>query len=176
MACYYVHSTGIPASRCISEYFYLSAPAMAKGYKIKSSNRSTPEPTFSKVLEESSTSTLLSESVAEPADVQNSPSSTVCSASAESLTSPSNDHQQNHEHDQCRKVPILHHIIVERLDTHSCKNDNTQICWLILFIVFVVKSVVLRYEGDKSGDMFHGEGVAYFQGGHIYKVTNERRD
>ncbi|XP_026132642.1 radial spoke head 10 homolog B isoform X1 [Carassius auratus] len=112
---------------------------MAKGYKIKSSNRSTPEPTFSKVLEESSTSSLLSESVAEPVDVQNSPSSTVCSASAESLTLPTNDHQQNHEHDQCRKVPILHHIIVE------------------------------RYEGDKSGDMFHGEGVAYFQGGHIYK-------
>lgn len=39
-----------------------------------------------------------------------------------------------------------------------------------------VWSRVSRYEGDKSGDMFHGEGVAYFQGGHIYKVTDERRD
>ncbi|RXN04557.1 radial spoke head 10 -like protein [Labeo rohita] len=110
---------------------------MAKGYKMKSSNRSTPEPTFSKVLGESSTSTLVSESVAEPDDVQDSSSSTVCSASAVSL--PTNDHQPKHEHDQCRKVPILHHIIVE------------------------------RYEGEKSGDMFHGEGVAYFQGGHVYK-------
>ncbi|XP_043108957.1 radial spoke head 10 homolog B isoform X2 [Puntigrus tetrazona] len=110
---------------------------MAKGHQMKSSNRSTPEATFSKAFGESSTSSLRSESVAEPDDVQNSPSSTVCSASAVSL--PTNDHQQNHEHDQCRKVPILHHIIVE------------------------------RYEGDKSGDMFHGEGVAYFQGGHIYK-------
>ncbi|KAK2876594.1 hypothetical protein Q8A67_020690 [Cirrhinus molitorella] len=110
---------------------------MAKGYKMKSSNRSTPEPTFSKVLGLSSTSTLVSESVTEPDDVQNSSSSTVCSASAASL--PTNDHQPNHEHDQCRKVPILHNIIVE------------------------------RYEGEKSGDMFHGEGVAYFQGGHIYK-------
>jgi len=33
----------------------------------------------------------------------------------------------------------------------------------------------LRYEGDKCGEMFHGEGVAYFQGGHVYKVSCGRK-
>lgn len=98
---------------------------------MKSSNRSTPEPTLSKELGQSSTSSLVSESVTEPDDGQDSSSSAV---------SPhTNDPRPNNEHDQCLKVPILHHIIVE------------------------------RYEGDKCGEMFHGEGVAYFQGGHIYK-------
>ncbi|XP_056627982.1 radial spoke head 10 homolog B isoform X1 [Triplophysa dalaica] len=41
--------------------------------------------------------------------------------------------------DHTRELSIFHHLIVE------------------------------RYEGDKSGDVFHGEGVAYFQGGHVYK-------
>ncbi|XP_030630978.1 radial spoke head 10 homolog B [Chanos chanos] len=31
--------------------------------------------------------------------------------------------------------------------------------------------VVERYEGDKRGDLFHGEGVAHFQDGHVYKGT-----
>ncbi|XP_077057278.1 radial spoke head 10 homolog B isoform X2 [Siphateles boraxobius] len=109
---------------------------MAKGQKI-GSNRSTPEPTLSKVLGQSSTSSLVSESVTEPDDGQDSLSSAVCSSSA--VSRHTNEYRPNNEHDQCRKVPILHHIIVE------------------------------RYEGDKCGEMFHGEGVAYFQGGHIYK-------
>ncbi|KAK7122838.1 hypothetical protein R3I94_019823 [Phoxinus phoxinus] len=108
---------------------------MAKGQKI-SSNISTPEPTLSKVLGQSSTSSLVSESVTEPDDGQDSSSSAVCSSSVSRHT---NEHRPNNEHDQCRTVPILHHIIVE------------------------------RYEGDKCGEMFHGEGVAYFQGGHVYK-------
>ncbi|XP_056109020.1 radial spoke head 10 homolog B [Rhinichthys klamathensis goyatoka] len=109
---------------------------MAKGQKI-SSNRSTPEPTLSKVLGQSFTSSLVSESVTEPDDGQDSSRSAVCSFSA--MSRHTNEHRPNNEHDYCRKVPILHHIIVE------------------------------RYEGDKCGEMIHGEGVAYFQGGHIYK-------
>ncbi|XDV44656.1 hypothetical protein PO909_012905 [Leuciscus waleckii] len=109
---------------------------MAEGQKI-SSNRSTPEPTLSKVLGQFSTSSLVSESVTEPDDGQDSSSSAVCSSSA--VSRHTNEHRPSNEHDQCRKVPILHHIIVE------------------------------RYEGEKCGEMFHGEGVAYFQGGHIYK-------
>uniref|UniRef100_A0A4W4FA68 Radial spoke head 10 homolog B n=1 Tax=Electrophorus electricus TaxID=8005 RepID=A0A4W4FA68_ELEEL len=29
--------------------------------------------------------------------------------------------------------------------------------------------IVQRYEGDRYGGVFHGEGVAFFQGGHVYK-------
>ncbi|XP_064178998.1 radial spoke head 10 homolog B isoform X1 [Anguilla rostrata] len=29
--------------------------------------------------------------------------------------------------------------------------------------------IVQKYEGEKNRDLFHGEGVAYFQGGHVYK-------
>ncbi|XP_048025836.1 radial spoke head 10 homolog B isoform X3 [Megalobrama amblycephala] len=110
---------------------------MAKEHKMKSSNRFTPEPTLSKVLGQSSTSSVVSESVTEPDDGRDSSRSAACSSNA--VSQHTNDHRPNNEHDQCRKVPILHHIIVE------------------------------RYEGDKCGEMFHGEGVAYFQGGHIYK-------
>ncbi|XP_055796904.1 radial spoke head 10 homolog B2-like isoform X8 [Salvelinus fontinalis] len=31
--------------------------------------------------------------------------------------------------------------------------------------------IVQRYEGEKYLEQFHGEGVAYFQGGHVYKGT-----
>ncbi|XP_056325161.1 radial spoke head 10 homolog B [Danio aesculapii] len=109
---------------------------MARGDNMKSSNKSTPEPTLSKILVESTTSSLLSESVVEPEDGQDLSSSAVCSASTVSL--PPNE-QPIGEHDRCRKVPVLHSIIVE------------------------------RYEGEKCGEMFHGEGIAYFQGGHVYK-------
>jgi len=90
-----------------------SLPAMAKEQKI-SSNKSTPEPTLSKVLGQSSASSLVSESVTEPDEGQDSSSSAVCSSSA--VSRHTNEHRPNNEHDQCRKVPILHHIIVERLD------------------------------------------------------------
>ncbi|KAI1895983.1 hypothetical protein AGOR_G00090130 [Albula goreensis] len=34
----------------------------------------------------------------------------------------------------------------------------------------VLSSVIVqRYEGEKCRELFHGEGVAYFQGGHVYK-------
>jgi len=142
-----------------------SLPAMAKEQKI-SSNRSTPEPTLSKVLGQSSASSLVSESVTEPDEGQDSSSSAVCSSAVSRHT---NEHRPNNEHDQCRKVPILHHIIVERLE----------------FFYEIIKLSLgdkkktylfppLRYEGDKCGEMFHGEGVAYFQGGHVYKVSGER--
>ncbi|XP_026993526.2 radial spoke head 10 homolog B isoform X2 [Tachysurus fulvidraco] len=29
--------------------------------------------------------------------------------------------------------------------------------------------IIQRYEGSRSGELFHGEGVAYFIGGHLYK-------
>ncbi|XP_062331376.1 radial spoke head 10 homolog B [Osmerus eperlanus] len=29
--------------------------------------------------------------------------------------------------------------------------------------------IIQRYEGEKDRDQFHGEGVAYFHGGHVYK-------
>ncbi|TRZ04497.1 hypothetical protein DNTS_027560, partial [Danionella cerebrum] len=32
-----------------------------------------------------------------------------------------------------------------------------------------VLSVSLRFEGDVEGEVFHGEGVAYFRDGHVYK-------
>lgn len=86
---------------------------------MKSSNKSTPEPTLSKMLVESTTSSLMSESVVEPEDGQELSSSAVCSVSTVSL--PPNEHQTIAEHDRCRKVPVLHSIIVERLDIRSCK-------------------------------------------------------
>ncbi|XP_060795716.1 radial spoke head 10 homolog B [Neoarius graeffei] len=30
-------------------------------------------------------------------------------------------------------------------------------------------SLTQRYEGARSGELFHGEGIAYFRGGHVYK-------
>ncbi|XP_051967966.1 radial spoke head 10 homolog B isoform X2 [Xyrauchen texanus] len=97
---------------------------MSKRDKTKLSDRSTPEASCSKVSEQS-ISSLVSESVEELEDGQES-------SSVVSLHT--NDIQTNHN-----KVQILHNIIVE------------------------------RYEGDKCEDLFHGEGVAYFQGGHVYK-------
>ncbi|XP_065098629.1 radial spoke head 10 homolog B isoform X1 [Paramisgurnus dabryanus] len=36
--------------------------------------------------------------------------------------------------------------------------------------LFILHNIIVeRYEGDKWGDAFHGDGVAYFQGGHVYK-------
>ncbi|KAI4880512.1 hypothetical protein NFI96_012347 [Prochilodus magdalenae] len=35
--------------------------------------------------------------------------------------------------------------------------------------------IVQRYEGERRGKLFHGEGAAVFQGGHQYKVRNRRR-
>ncbi|XP_067286158.1 radial spoke head 10 homolog B isoform X2 [Pseudorasbora parva] len=101
---------------------------MAKGHRMKNSILSTPEPSLSKASGQSPTSSLASGYVTKPDNGQDSTSAPR-----------TKDPRAINEHDQCRKVPILHHIIVE------------------------------RYEGDKCGEMFHGEGVAYFQGGHIYK-------
>ncbi|XP_076856377.1 radial spoke head 10 homolog B isoform X2 [Brachyhypopomus gauderio] len=38
-------------------------------------------------------------------------------------------------------------------------------------IPILSKIIVQRYEGDKCEDVFHGEGVAICQGGHVYKGT-----
>ncbi|XP_026771523.3 radial spoke head 10 homolog B isoform X2 [Pangasianodon hypophthalmus] len=36
--------------------------------------------------------------------------------------------------------------------------------------VHVLSDIIIhRYEGGRSGELFHGEGVAYFRGGHVYK-------
>ncbi|XP_053496261.1 radial spoke head 10 homolog B isoform X1 [Ictalurus furcatus] len=36
--------------------------------------------------------------------------------------------------------------------------------------VHVLSDIIIqRYEGGRCGELFHGEGVAYFRGGHVYK-------
>lgn len=64
------------------------------------------------------------------------------------------------------ELPILHKIILQRSDIHSFKCPKRVNKQNLLFLIFSP----FRYEGDKCGDLFHEEGVAYFQGGHVYKV------
>ncbi|XP_066520825.1 radial spoke head 10 homolog B isoform X3 [Hoplias malabaricus] len=57
--------------------------------------------------------------------------------------------------------------VLESLSASSVEKEQT--------IPQIIKGPVLsniivqRYEGEKAGDVFHGEGVAVFQGGHVYK-------
>ncbi|XP_062859246.1 radial spoke head 10 homolog B isoform X2 [Trichomycterus rosablanca] len=39
----------------------------------------------------------------------------------------------------------------------------------ILHIPVLSNIIVQRYEGERCGEVFNGEGVAYFEGGHVYK-------
>ncbi|XP_072523856.1 radial spoke head 10 homolog B [Salminus brasiliensis] len=66
-------------------------------------------------------------------------SSAVSEASAVPASAPSVARDELDEPPGIRKEPALSHIIVH------------------------------RYEGERCGELFHGEGVAVFQGGHVYK-------
>lgn len=52
-----------------------------------------------------------------------------------------------------------------RIRQYICFKITTTIdCWLLeCWLLY-------RYEGATCAGQFHGEGVAYFEGGHMYKV------
>lgn len=102
MSCCYVRSAVTPACQLAS----LVCFAMDKADRKKRYDRSVPELSFNKDLKQSYESSL--ESVEEHEDRE-----TTLETCSNASMPPNKDH--------IRELSILHHLIVERSDTHSCK-------------------------------------------------------
>ncbi|KAJ8283963.1 hypothetical protein COCON_G00028130 [Conger conger] len=105
----------------------------------KKVEKSTPEGSVSKSASCSATS-VVSEPPLEQAAPEEEDSGQITNVSSASLSSQPPLHENPASScDEFYDIPVLSSIIVE------------------------------KYEGEKNGEVFHGDGVAYFQGGHVYK-------
>ncbi|KAJ8363842.1 hypothetical protein SKAU_G00126730 [Synaphobranchus kaupii] len=112
---------------------------MAKGDKKKKVEKSTPEESVSKSATCSATS-VVSEPPLDQASPEGDDSVRINNCSSASFSSQPPLHENPaSSNDGFYDVPVLSSIIVQ------------------------------KYEGEKYRELFHGEGVAYFEGGHVYK-------
>ncbi|XP_036385455.1 radial spoke head 10 homolog B [Megalops cyprinoides] len=114
---------------------------MAKGDKKKKAKPSTPEASLTKLANCSATSVVSEPPLAEATPEDDDLIETANCSAASFTSQPPLTENPEPSVVEFYEVPVLSNIIVK------------------------------SYEGETHRDMFHGEGVAYFQGGHVYKGT-----
>ncbi|KAF5894138.1 radial spoke head 10 B-like isoform X4, partial [Clarias magur] len=60
-------------------------------------------------------------------------------------------------------------LSADEVEIHSEERVESSAITEIPAVQVLSDQIIQRYEGDRSGEMFHGEGVAFFKGGHVYK-------